>query len=78
MIMGVAQKQEKDGEEFIWDYSGCYFPEGHMGGDTTYLFNADQIERVYFIGFQDEEQFGFKVKADAVLRNLRGETEESL
>lgn len=28
-----------------------------------YLFNHDQIERVYFVGFQDEEELEFAREA---------------
>ena len=28
MIIGLLQKQIKDGEEIIWDYSACFYPEG--------------------------------------------------
>lgn len=71
MIIGVCQKQVKADEEILWDYVGCLYPEGYMGGDQTYLFNGDQIETVSAIGYQDEEQHAFKIEADAVLKKLR-------
>ncbi|MCL1897176.1 MAG: DUF4176 domain-containing protein [Clostridiales bacterium] len=74
MIIGVCQKLAEDGGERIWDYSGCVYPEGYMGPDKTYLFNGDQIERIFSIGYQDEEQFAFKEKADAVISELRSDT----
>ncbi|MBQ0012396.1 MAG: DUF4176 domain-containing protein [Clostridiales bacterium] len=66
MIIGVLQKQvdTASGKPKLWDYSACYYPEGYMGPDQTFLFNNDQIERVFAIGYQDEEQFEFKVKID--------------
>jgi hypothetical protein len=71
MIIGVCQKQANIEENIIWDYAACVYPEGYLGIDQTYLFNEDQIERVYAIGYQDEEQFAFKVKADRALKQLR-------
>ena len=70
MIVGVLQKQVKESEEIIWDYSGVYFPEGYMGPDRTFLFNNNQIERVYALGYQDEEQFAFYDKVNAVREEL--------
>lgn len=40
----------------IFDYSGCPFPEGITSLEQFYCFNHDQIERVFFIGFQDPEE----------------------
>ena len=71
MIIGVCQKQVNVDKEILWDYVGCVYPEGYIGGDQTYLFNGSQIERVFALGYQDEEQFNFKAKADVALKELR-------
>ncbi len=70
MIIGLLQKQIKEGEEVIWDYSACFYPEGYMGPDKTFLFNGGQIEKVFAVGYQDEEQFNFKMKIDQVRNEL--------
>lgn len=70
MIIGVVQKQIKDGEDIIWDYSACFYPEGYMGPDKTFLFNSDQIDKVFAVGYQDLEQFAFKEKIDKVRMEL--------
>lgn len=71
MIIGVLQKQLKDGEEIIWDYSACLYPEGYMGPDKTFLFNSDQIEKIFAVGYQDQEQFAFKEKIDQIKTKIR-------
>ena len=71
MIIGLCQQQADS--EVIWDYAGCVFPEGYMGPDKTYLFNNDQIDRLYALGYQDDEQLRFKEKADAALLKIRAE-----
>lgn len=78
MIIGVLQKQIKEGKEVVWDYSACLYPEGFMGPDKTFLFNADQIEKVFAVGYQDQEQFAFKEKIDEIRVRLfaNEETEE--
>jgi hypothetical protein len=42
-----------------------------MGPDRTFLFNDEQIERVFALGYQDEEQFAFNAKIDSVRDELR-------
>lgn len=51
MIYGCNQKDT--GNDKIYDYIGCLYPEGNIDPKHTYVFNHDQIERVYFIGFQE-------------------------
>lgn len=58
MVTGRYQHEAGD-ESAIWDYCGCLYPEGNMGPEYNYLFNNDQVERLYFVGFQDEEEFDF-------------------
>lgn len=57
MIVGVKQKQADSDK--VWDYSACLFPEGILDPDRLYLFDEDQIERLYFIGLQDGESLAF-------------------
>ena len=57
MIVGLKQKQA--GADKVWDYSGCLFPEGILDPEKLFLFDAGQIERLYFIGLQDAESMTF-------------------
>jgi len=48
MIYGVKQiATENKGE---YDYIACLFPEGNIDSEHTYIFNHDQIDRIFFIG----------------------------
>lgn len=76
MVIGVCQK-EVGQKEIIWDYAGCLYPEGYLGGDKVYLFDNDQVEKVYAIGYQDEEQFAFKQKVDKIINNLKGDQKDA-
>ena len=58
MICGRIQVQ--GGSDVIYDYSACLYPEGITSSDSMYFFNNDAIDVVYFIGYQDEEEFGYK------------------
>lgn len=57
MIVGVKQKQV--GSDKVWDYSACLYPEGILSPDKLFLFDAEQIERLYFVGLQDGEGLAF-------------------
>ena len=58
MIYGRLQR-EIDGSR-VWDYIACLYPEGNINADHSYLFNNDQIESVFFVGCQDEEEMRFR------------------
>ena len=51
MIIGYCKYKMGD-EVTIYDYAGCAYPEGFIGPEATALFNHDQIERIYALGFQ--------------------------
>ena len=70
MIMGFAQVAA-DNPEKVYDYVGCVFPEGFLGPEQTFLFDSHQIEKIYAVGYQDEEQMAFKTRVDAALMELR-------
>lgn len=70
MITGFAQVSADDPNR-IYDYVGCVFPEGFIGPDQTYLFDSHQIENVFFIGYQDQEQMAFKIRIDEALTEIR-------
>jgi len=42
----------------LFDYSGVIFPIG-VQGQEYYFFDADDIEEVTFIGFQDAREIAF-------------------
>ena len=58
MVYGRLQR-EVDGDR-VWDYIGCLFPEGNINPDHSFLFDNDQIESVFFVGCQDEEEMRFQ------------------
>lgn len=60
MITGLLQREAGSGR--VWDYSGCLYPEGILDPDKMFLFDMDQVERIYFIGFQDGEGLAFMKK----------------
>lgn len=59
-IMICSRIQAREGEQVIYDYSACYYPEGIINPDQMFFFNHDAIEMVYFLGFQDKEELDFR------------------
>ena len=70
MIMGYAQVAARD-PNVVWDYTGCVFPEGFIGPDKMFMFNRDQIDQVFALGYQDQEQMSFKNQVDKALQDLK-------
>lgn len=72
MIIGIKQKQVN--ADKIWDYSACLYPEGVINPDKLYMFDTEQIERLYFIGFQDGEGLAFLDKVNRLENGLPKES----
>ena len=60
-----------DGEknDKIYDYCGCLYPEGVVSADKNALFNHEQIEKIYYMGYIDEEEKEFKSKLELALKS---------
>jgi len=66
MITGYAsidlEKKDK-----VYDYIGCMYPEGVITTEQSILFDHVNIEKVYCLGFSDDEQKDFAKKLDEIL-----------
>ena len=56
-----------NGEKY--DYCGCLYPEGYLSSDKCLLFNHDQIEKIFYLGFSDDEELEFKEKLKDLVTN---------
>ena len=61
-----------DNKNVIYDYSGCLYPEGIISTDQVALFNHDQIDKIYMVGYSDEEEKEFKTKLVSALNDNQG------
>lgn len=59
MITGFASMSPETGDT-IFDYSGCPYPEGFLNYNEVCVFNHNQINKVFYKGFVDEEEIEFK------------------
>ncbi|MDO4647566.1 MAG: DUF4176 domain-containing protein [Eubacteriales bacterium] len=65
MVTGFLQANPAEREN-VFDYCGCLYPEGYQDGNHVYLFQEDMIEKVYAVGYMDEEQFAFAEKLSEI------------
>ncbi len=69
MITGFCCVSDDDKEK-VYDYVGCLYPEGFLTSSNNLLFDHNQIEKVYHLGLQDEEEKEFKEKLKEMINNL--------
>lgn len=55
MITGFCSAAQEDPDK-IWDYTGCPYPEGYISSNQTCLFDHDQINKVHYLGFKDDDE----------------------
>ena len=76
MISGFCALDNSNKDK-IWDYSGCMYPEGFINTNQICLFDHDQIEKIFFQGFINEEQEVFMNKVNELTSNRKIQTNES-
>ena len=59
-VMICSRIQTKAGEDKIYDYTACYYPEGIADPKQMFFFDNDAIDRIFFMGYQDPEEFAFQ------------------
>ena len=69
MICGRIQRETKQGR--IYDYCACLYPEGMIDSRSVYLFDQEDIDRIYHIGLQDQEEFAFRHQMEEELTRLQ-------
>jgi hypothetical protein len=53
MIIGRVQIDTSTGKRY--DYAACLYPEGIIDSKHTVLFNNDAIDRLFYIGYESDE-----------------------
>lgn len=61
MITGFCSIAEEDKTK-VYDYSGCVYPEGYLSSNQICLFDHDQIDQVFYMGYVSDEEKEFKAK----------------
>lgn len=69
MITGFCSVAQEN-QEKIYDYSGCVYPEGYLSSNQVCLFDHDQIEKIFFVGYEDDEEKMFKSKLNSIVNSI--------
>lgn len=69
MITGFLTTREEE-PGVVYDYSGCLYPEGFISSERILVFNHNQIEKVFSLGYSDEEEKAFKIRLSALESEL--------
>lgn len=72
MITGFAAKG-KETVDRIFDYMGCLYPEGIISSDKNLLFDHEQIDKIYYLGYSDGEEKEFKQKLTDAVSKIESE-----
>ncbi len=74
MITGFCSVAQEN-QEKIYDYSGCVYPEGYLSSNQVCLFDHDQIDKIFFLGFEDDEEKIFKDKLNKIVASIEEENQ---
>ncbi len=74
MVIVGYEGMTGEGGGKTYDYIGCLYPEGIIALNRNLLFNHDQIQDIYFMGYSDIEDQKFKEE----LKKLVAERDKSL
>lgn len=69
MIMGY-QQSPADNRNKAYDYIGCMYPEGYFGAEKMLMFDHSQIDHIFAMGLQNQEQLAFRKDLEAELDRL--------
>jgi len=68
MIIGYCSTHNVNDKK-IYDYVGCFFPEGILGLDQSLIFNHSDIKDIYYVGYSDNESKDFNKKLELFIKN---------
>jgi hypothetical protein len=71
MIIGYLRYASED-KSVIADYSGCLYPEGFVSKTENYLFNHENIDSIYALGYCDQAQEQFTISLLESFKNAKG------
>ena len=69
VIIGFASVEEGSNE--VWDYLGCAYPIGVVDPSKNLLFNKEQIDKILFTGYTDEEGNKFLNQLEENIKNIK-------
>jgi len=77
MVTGFTATALEAQNPKMYDYMGCLYPEGVISSDKNLLFDHEQIDQIYYMGYVDEEWKKTETKIkELVEKSLNVESEE--
>lgn len=52
----------------VYDYMGAVYPIGIISSEISFMFNHDQIDKVIYRGFENDESKEFNTKLNSVTK----------
>ena len=81
MITGYIVKNPKKPDK-VYDYVGCLWPEGMITSDKNAMFDHKNIEKIFAIGYTNDEQQKFmgvlNTAAEVMYKRLEKEHQKNL
>jgi len=75
MVFGRLQINELDKQ--VYDYAGCFYPEGLLKNENIFLFNDEDINTLVFKGFENEEESEIQLLFEKYFSDLeKGKAED--
>ena len=68
MITGFCVKNKQLNDN-VYDYLGCVYPEGIIDTDRNLMFNHTDIDKIFALGYSNEEEKKFKEKLTNLMNN---------
>lgn len=69
MICGRIQEDVKTG--VLYDYCSCYYPEGILSPTELFMFQHEDIDKIYYVGLQDSDEFEFRSFIEQKLKEMK-------
>ncbi|WP_408070257.1 DUF4176 domain-containing protein [Butyrivibrio sp. JL13D10] len=70
MILSTAAVKEDDVKK-VFDYCACLFPMGFSDPDSMFMFNNEDIDNVYCVGYLSPEGEEYRKNAERNIKGLR-------
>ncbi|WP_231710819.1 DUF4176 domain-containing protein [Gracilibacillus suaedae] len=70
MILNRAPLYNQDGVIGYFDYSACIYPAGKIE-DQVYFFNNENIKKIYFKGYVDDQEKLFQEQYEEKIKNIQ-------
>lgn len=61
LVMIIGQYFIDEEANIASDYIACLYPYGAKSSDKNILFNHDSIEKIYYMGYSDDDELNYRM-----------------